>query len=387
MISKVAIAGYRSLRDIVLPFGQLTVVTGANGTGKSSIYRSLRLLANIADDRIVSSLAQEGGFESVLWAGPEKISKSMRDGSVPIQGTVRSGPVALKLGFTDDDVSYAIELGLPAPDGTTLFGNDPAIKREVLWHGEKPRPSTIAADRRGPGIRIKDENGRDQQIRTDIPAYESLVRDSMASGFTPELSQLQRRLAQWRFYDHIRTDQASPSRRPQVGTRTTALSRSGSDVAAAVQTIYEIGDGEALDAAIDFAFDGARLEVVADSGLFQLCMRQRGMLRPLGVTELSDGTLQFILLAAALLSPRHAPLLILNEPEASLHSSVIPALASLIVRAKEDGQIVVVSHNRALVTSLLGADAELIELYKDTGETFVEGMDGMNKPSWTWPSR
>ena len=36
MIQTLAISGYRSLRDLVLPLDRLTLVTGANGTGKSS---------------------------------------------------------------------------------------------------------------------------------------------------------------------------------------------------------------------------------------------------------------------------------------------------------------------------------------------------------------
>ena len=385
MINTVAISGYRSLRDVVLGLGQLTVVTGSNGTGKSSVYRSLRLLADIADDRIISSIAREGGFQSVLWAGPETISRGMRDGSVPIQGTVRSAPISLKLGFGGKEYSYSIELGLPASGLTSLFGGDPEIKREVMWVGQKPTPSKIIADRRGPSIRVKNDEHKSIQFKTNMIPYESMIREVVGADAPWELSILRNHLAKWRFYDQIRTDEDAPSRKPQVGTRTTALSPSGSDIAAAVQTIYEIGNGEALDAAIDEAFDGARLKVsVTDNGLFQLLMHQRGMLRPLGVAELSDGTLRFILLAAAILSPRPSPLLVLNEPEASLHSSVMPALASLIVNASEDSQVVTVSHNRTLVTSLLAADAELIELYKETGETFVEGNA---RPKWTWPAR
>jgi predicted ATPase len=48
MIRTVAIQGYRSLRDLSLPLAQLNVITGANGSGKSSVYRSLRLLADAA---------------------------------------------------------------------------------------------------------------------------------------------------------------------------------------------------------------------------------------------------------------------------------------------------------------------------------------------------
>ena len=385
MIHTVAISGYRSLRDIVIPVGQLTVVTGSNGTGKSSIYKSLRLLADIADDRAIRSIAREGGFRSVLWAGPETLSRGMRDGSVPIQGTRRKGPISLKLGFASDEYSYAIELGLPARDGRSMFNDDPEIKREVLWFGDRPTPSKIISDRRGPSLRVRTDARDLYQMRSDMSPYDSMVREAVGPEAPWEIAVLRERLSHWRFYDHIRTDEAAPSRAQQIGTRTVALSPTGEDIAAAIQTIYEIGNGEALDSAIAEAFDGAKLEVEAsEGGVFQLFMRQRGMLRPLGTNELSDGTLRFVLLAAALLSPRPSQMLVLNEPEASLHSSVIPALAGLIINASEVGQVITVSHNRTLVTSLLGADAELVELYKDTGETKVQSND---IPRWDWPAR
>src|ERR1700733_9238156 len=53
MIRTVAVQGYRSLRDLLLPLGQLSVITGANGSGKSSVYRSLRLLADAALNSVV----------------------------------------------------------------------------------------------------------------------------------------------------------------------------------------------------------------------------------------------------------------------------------------------------------------------------------------------
>jgi predicted ATPase len=48
IINRLCISGYRSLRDVRLELGALTVVTGPNGSGKSSLYRALRLLADIA---------------------------------------------------------------------------------------------------------------------------------------------------------------------------------------------------------------------------------------------------------------------------------------------------------------------------------------------------
>ena len=81
------------------PLGPLNVVTGANGSGKSSLYRALRLLADIAQGRIIQSLAAEGGLHSTLWAGPESLSRAVKRGDHPVQGTVRKNPISLKLGF------------------------------------------------------------------------------------------------------------------------------------------------------------------------------------------------------------------------------------------------------------------------------------------------
>ena len=116
-----------------------------------------------------------------------------------------------------------------------------------------------------------------------------------------ELLVLRERMRAWRFYDDLRTDRDAPARRPQVGTFTPVLAGDGSDVGAAIQTIREIGDAAALREAIADAFDGATIGV---GDRFEVEMQQHGLLRPLGVAELSDGTLRYILLAAALLSPR-----------------------------------------------------------------------------------
>ena len=67
---------------------------------------------------------------------------------------------------------------------------------------------------------------------------------------------------------------------------------------------------------------------------------------------MSDGTLQFLALCGALLSYRLPPFMALNEPETSLHPSVLPVLAELIVKAAERSQIWVVTHARELADAI-----------------------------------
>ncbi|MDP1068932.1 AAA family ATPase, partial [Klebsiella pneumoniae] len=89
---------------------------------------------------------------------------------------------------------------------------------------------------------------------------------------------------------------------------------------AALQTIREIGDPDALQQAVSDAFPGARLNIQPlQGGRFAIEFYQEGLLRPLSAAELSDGTLRYLLLIAALLTPRPPTMMVLNEPETSLH--------------------------------------------------------------------
>ena len=388
MLTTLSITNYRSIRVLTISMGKLNLITGANGTGKSNLYRGLRLLAETARGGVIRSLAAEGGLASTFWAGPERVSRAMREGDAPYQGGKRrSGALRLRLGFATEDFGYAIALGLPPPKPPSEFRLDPEIKREAVWAGPVFRRSSHLVDRNGALVKRRVEK-RWEVVYQHMSTFESMFSYVTDPAATPEVLVLREMIRAWRFYDLFRTDRDAPARAPQLGTRTPALHHDGRDLAAAVQTILEIGDEVAFHRAIEDAFPGAKVDVARyEDGRFSLQFHQPGLLRPLLAAELSDGTLRYILWVAALLTPRPPPMIVLNEPETSLHRDLLPALARLIVRASETTQVWVVTHAPALIEALRRQPACCsIDLEKSHGQTEVVGRKGLlDAPSWYWP--
>ena len=390
MIRTVAVQGYRSLRDLVFPLGQLTVITGANGSGKSSVYRSLRLLADVALNAVVASLAREGGLPSTFWAGPETIARSVRQGTHVVEGLAKRKVASLKLGFGGDVYGYSMDLGYPPPPPpATMFELDPSVKRECVWHGPVYRKASALVDRRNNFVWLSTTRDEEPVMLTQhLRDTDSMLASISDPQRAPEMLAVREGLRGWRFYDYFRSDSDSPARAAQIGTFTPVLHHDGSNLAAALQTILEIRPDEALATTLEDAFPGSRLYVEVQTGRFELRLQQHGLLRPLSATELSDGTLRYLLWTAALLTPRPPELMVLNEPETSLHPDLLPALARLILAAAQHTQIIVVSHAQRLIELLTAKPiCTHLQLLKSFGETTLAGSTAFNKPKWSWPAR
>ena len=121
-----SVANYRSIKHLYLPLGQANVIVGPNGSGKTNLYRVLYLIHQAALGRLAHTLAEEGGMQSMLWAGPR-----------------RQGPVRLEIAFQSENFSYHLACGLPPPS-QTMFELDPEIKEEkIFWHEGKKKTQLL----------------------------------------------------------------------------------------------------------------------------------------------------------------------------------------------------------------------------------------------------
>ncbi len=362
--------GFRSLQSIAYPMSGLDVFVGANGVGKTNLYRGLELLRAAAANTLAHDLAAEGGLLSALWAGEraqrEPVQLKLAVGFAdPAQR--RSGGVAYR---------YEVAVGFPPKEASAAFLAEPQIKEESLSYLGGSRPLRLM-ERKGPAVMVRDEQGRPASLDMDLLASETVLGRLEEPSRYPELDAVRRTLLQWRFYHALRTDKASPLRQPCPAIATPYLASDGANLAAVFATLaYIREDRRDLDAAVSQAFPGARLVVPEPERLASFAMTFPEFPRRLfEAQELSDGTLRFLALAGALLAYRLPPFLALNEPESSLHPDLMEALAGLVVRAAERSQVWLVTHSERLAAAVTKSGAGKVRrVLKEDGATQIEGL-------------
>ncbi|MCK2175994.1 AAA family ATPase [Enterobacter asburiae] len=361
MINTLHIQNYRSIRDMSLELEQLNIVVGPNGTGKSNIYKAIHLMHSAAQGQFSQALANEGGILKVFWAGKTRSDQLRR----------------MNLAVETETYEYELQVGfvekLPYP---SQFQLDPVIKEESIWlSGQHRRPSSQLMKRKNQAVFLNNVHHEKVTHSGTLYENESVFGQLGEPHLYPEVSQMRESLRNWRFYHEFSVASGSAMRAPQVGFRSPALASDGANLAAAFQTIVEIGDELLLMRILDQAFPGCVFYSDNTGGRFRMMMQREGLSRPLEPAEFSDGTLRFLCLAVALLSPRPPAFIALNEPENSLHPQMLPALASLIAEASRYSQIWLTSHSPELAKLIEKQRSfSLYQLSMVEGETRVERL-------------
>jgi predicted ATPase len=359
------VENYRSVRSLFMRLDAVNLFVGENGTGKSNLYRSLQLLKAAADGRFSHEIASEGGLSSVFWSGElpkHRKRQILLEAELADERTGQVFGYRLVAGFKMlTAAGFALEAQIKEEELSLLAG----------------RRTHVMMRRKESHIAIRDGDGR-MTDHPDTPmASETALNLLAGSGHFPEISLVRHVLGQWRFYHGFRTDPASPLRRPCHAVTAPMLEEDGSNIAAVFATLAHIrGDTVDLDRAVYDAFSGAAIAVPEpdSAASFGLVVPEFPK-RVFDPRELSDGQIRFLGLAAALLSYRRPGFIALNEPEASLHPDMLPALAGLIARASADSQIWVVTHSHDLADAVSQrCGARVRTVVRRDGSTGIEGL-------------
>ena len=182
-IREVSIAGYRSLRGIRFPVGQLTVFVGANGVGKTNLYRALQLLQASAAGTLAREIASEGGMESAVWAGKRKAT-SLRGSScrsawdrIPTETGQSSFDYDVEVGVVH---SYADRGRVPAARPRQRSAWSRRSRKRPHLSRRAARPLNVL-ERKGPRATAIDDDGRKHALGTESARFGNRARRAARS--------------------------------------------------------------------------------------------------------------------------------------------------------------------------------------------------------------
>jgi predicted ATPase len=157
MITKLSLGNFRSIRDSDVPLGKITVLTGPNNSGKSSIMYGLLALKNIVlnpnqsmDGFLNLGFLNMGGFsQTVFWKkessdislGIEVLRNEVRSQYTAVLGKKKSS--LMVRAFKPYDVSLDIDVSFPYPANKTANADvtGPFGRAQVVWNGISPNIS------------------------------------------------------------------------------------------------------------------------------------------------------------------------------------------------------------------------------------------------------
>ncbi|SHI69785.1 Predicted ATPase [Rubritalea squalenifaciens DSM 18772] len=365
MLERFLITGYRSLLDIDLKLDQVSVITGENGVGKSNCYRALKLVSAIAEGNFAQAIADEGGMPSALWAGPTK-AKS---------------PQQITIEITHSDFIYQLVTGLvpSSPEDPTFFALDPDIKTEKLYM-RKSGTKRLVASRTNYQVKLLSADNVMELYEFPVSSCESLLAQIREPEKYPFISMAREEILGWRFFHEFDTSSRSPLRQPQITHWSPRLHNDGTNLANALQSIRESSPKRSIEDCFSMAFPSMELDITPRENCLSIEVSQENMSRPLQASELSDGTLRFLCLLAALKSLHQPNLIVLNEPEMSLNPSIYPALIDLIRATAEQTQLIIVSHDSELQKQLSETcECKSLDLIMENGATKLATHAGANK--------
>lgn len=333
-LSHIVIDGYKSIAKCDLLMGSLNVLIGANGAGKSNFISFFRLIATLLDHRLQSLVGKAGGPDALLHFGRKQCEL--------LRG---------ELYFGNNGYKFALEA---TNDNRMMF------QREALWWNVNGDNSV------GSG-----------HFESLAEKHSSRIKD-----FTLPM------MRRWRVYHFHDTSESAKVKQIHRINDNDYLREDGANLAAFLFRLQKNHPSHCKRIVRTIRmvapyFGDFYLRATPDNqDSIQLEWTEKDHDIPFKASELSDGTLRFILLATVLLQPEEfmPSAIIVDEPELGLHPYAINVLAELIKSASPKHQLIISTQSVELVNQFDVED--LIVVDKQNGASTFKRLEEAQLSEW-----
>ncbi len=328
-INKLSIRGFKSIRKLEkLYLGDLNILIGANGVGKSNFVSYFRLLGEMLDKRLQVWTKKQGGAERIITFGVKETDRFSSFVEFGLNGYKFEIEPNLDGGFT-----FSRE---------ALFFNGPIYGKKWIQLG----------------------SGHDEaKLKQE---YEDAPKGSEADYCYSSISS-------WRVYHFHDTSETAGVKRQGSLHDSDYLRPDASNLAAFLyQLKIQSPDAykqirKTIKLAIPF-FDDFVLKprmLPTEEEQIRLLWKQKDNDYALWPSQLSDGSIRFICLVTALLQPDPPSTIIIDEPELGLHPYAITLLGGLLRSASSRMQVIVSTQSVPLLNEFSIDDLIVVEREQD----------------------
>lgn len=328
--------GFTSIPSAALTLGEINVLVGANGAGKSNFIRALAMLGRIVDSELGLFVGLSGGANALLSADP-------------------AVPRLIRLAVKSGAGSYSAEL-TPAAGDTFIFS------REFIWPGGTGSVTSLGRGHRETGL-----------TRTE-PSWALEGAELLVATL--------RGCRVFHFHD---TSRGAPVKQQGYIADNRSLHPDAGNLAA---VLLRLRDGDRTRYAqtvrtvkqVAPFFRDFVLEPELAADRVRLRWQQEGSDTVFPADALSDGTLRFICLTALLAQPELPGLIVLDEPELGLHPFAIVQLAEMLRTASQESQVLLATQSVTLMNQFELDDLIVVE--RRDGASVFERPDPERLADW-----
>lgn len=337
-LSRIDIAGYKSIKNCSIKFNKINVLIGSNGAGKSNFISAFALLQNVLEKNLQVSVSQSG-LNSLFYNG-RKVTEE----------------IAFEVFFGNN--SYGFNL-VPTDDNRIIFR-----KEYFGYHGQWENESNVSRGHSESMWQAGSNNRLDEYIK-------------------PILSK-----QNWRVYHFHDTGRSAKVKQEHNISTNKVLLYDASNLAAFLYRLknnYEKSYNEIVGTVQliapyfkDFVLEPQEL----NDELIILKWQQKGCDDIFNASQFSDGTLRFICLATLLLQPHELQpaTIIVDEPELGLHPYAITIFSEMVKQLSDEKQIIVSTQSVELLNEFDVKDVIVVDR-SDEGSVFKR-LDANELDAW-----